>query len=268
MPEKPPAPEKRDPDGGICRESPDKKHHYGYYNAATRDVGPNVCRFCGRVSSYQPNVEGRLLQRDRVNITAGRTFLFWALLVLSILLVALTAAPIGLFMARRDDELNYATITGTSVASGAIQEDTLDLTQFGVNFADSKLMRIHSVHFETDAANAWTGVPAAGASQYSIATVTTITYGTTTAVQITNDGLIAWEKRLISVHATNGGTVQYLHRWGPEGTPGYVVATDNLYQQYNNTSGSTQRMRAIIAFTLQPASGDIFRELWEQYRRA
>lgn len=171
-------------------------------------------------------------------------------------------------MSYRDREINFARIVGTAVATGSDQEDSIDLSDYGVQMGAMMGMRIWRVEFGVDVADALHDRPAQGALEVSEITLRTISSGTTPP-EFTDDGVVA------AIHVKNQGAnttsgphslAQY--RYGTEFPKGLLIVSDRLYCYFNNNTGNTTSARARIWFTLEKMSESDWREAFEVWRRA
>lgn len=168
----------------------------------------------------------------------------------------------------RDREYNFLAIDGTAVADGSDQEDSVDLSNYGVSMGNFMGMRIWKVEFGLRANDDYLVTGIGAALDTSEMTLRTITSGTTPP-DFNDDGVIAQRAITVSPAATSGSGKFVEHDYGLHFPKGLLVVTDRLYVYFNNEIGvSSPALRCRVWFTLEKMSESDWREAWEVWRRA
>lgn len=168
-------------------------------------------------------------------------------------------------MSYRDREINFISIDGTAVATGSDQEDSIDLSNYGVSMGNFMGLRIWRVEFDSRVTENETSTSTT--ARTNSVTLRTITSGSSPPDH-NDDGVIA-QRRLEQLAITTSGASTVIERnHGGIFPRGLLIVTDRLYQYYDNNSGGTVAYRTRIWATLDRMSESDWREAWEVWRRA
>lgn len=244
--------------GGRPKLNPECKkgrHSFRYLEQAG-----NVCRNCGVPSEHQDAV---LRQ-----VSGASKWKVFVRVPLKVLLMGLAA--LGAFFYNglgingfRDTEMNFLAIDGTAVADGSDQEDSVDLSNYGVSMGTFVGMRIWAVDIgfrPTD------DVPTATATDTSSVTLRTIS--SSAPPDLNDDGVIAQKVWTIRGITTSGAAGLTVSEHGTVFPRGLLIVSDRLYDYFDNELGGTAAVRLRVWFTLEKMTGADWREAWEVWRRA
>jgi len=230
----------------------------------------NRCRICGRVSEYQKTDQMAEAARAKGVKNARVAALILSLSAALIMMAVSGILGIGMLplipLAFRDREINFIPIVSAAVADTADGETSIDLSNYGVQMANGKALRIFKIEIDFAIAQRWLGSSAADV--YLDVAVRTITSGSTPPT-ITDDGVIG-RVHLDSDFVTGVGILNSF----PAPIPlaifpeGLLIASDRLYLYVNNESDQTITVRARVWAKLEDVEEGMWKELWEVWRRA